>query len=293
MEFLPNSLEKINYANISKELRKELMPYGGKVQAWKEVYEKNQQIALLQQDQTRFTEQEKEISYLEQRIQELTNLIRSQKEKIISTFLRVFPEKELVQQLITANLDFIRFKKQTEQTGYGKKKRDYEKQLNFFKDQIWDKLPEETNEEVMDKIEAILTDCEDLVKDELELEAKLKEKFRLIEEHHKTTNQITDNSEQSQKRKRIVEREENTQQVQANQFKRIRSNSLLSELEKAKLEGKVEALKELAILPRYNQGFMIAGNSNSLPQASSSQHHLELLESEYQPQIEIPPKNDL
>jgi len=58
-----------------------------------------------------FEEQEIEIKYLETRVQELFDLIKYQKNKIMSTFLRILPERELIQSLILTHLEFIRFKK--------------------------------------------------------------------------------------------------------------------------------------------------------------------------------------
>ena len=41
-----------------------------------------------------FEEQKKEINYLESRIQELIQLIKQRKEKIVSIFTRLLPDKE-------------------------------------------------------------------------------------------------------------------------------------------------------------------------------------------------------
>jgi len=287
LEYLPASLEKVIYSNVSKELHKELAPYGGNFNSWREARAKDQQIALLQQEQTQFSKQEQEISYLEKRIQELTELIKQQKEKIISIFLRLSPEKELVQQLITANLEFIRFKKQTDQPGYSKKKREYERSLNTIKDELLDELPEETSEEIMDKIEAILTDCEELVRDEIELDTKLKEKFRLIEEHYQSSLQITDNPEESNKRKRIINAEEATQQEQVIQFKRVRSNSLITEM--AKLQGERDAYKVLALAsntPIINNTNSSSNNMNDNSATYHNSKHNEFLHNQFQ----VPPK---
>jgi len=63
-----------------------------------------------------FEEQAREISYLETRVQELTNLINQKKEKMINVFKRLLPDKkkelELIQDLVFTHLEFIKAKKQ-------------------------------------------------------------------------------------------------------------------------------------------------------------------------------------
>jgi len=230
-EFMPEFFEKINGEEERWEKLKELL------------WEKIEQIAFLKQEQTLFSEQEQEINYLESRVQELTNLIKNQKEKIINVFLRFLPEKELIQQLIKTHLEFIRYKSQgANDSDYSEKKREYERRLNTIKDELEEKLEDEQ----MNQIKAILNDCEELVWDELELETKLADKAQLIEKQ-KQSFLLQEKSEESNKR--IIYAEEATQQEQQQQFKRIRSNSLVTEIEKARLEGKVEVYKELGLLP--------------------------------------------
>jgi len=87
----------------------------------------------LQKEKELFTDQEKKIEYLETRIAELTNLIKTQKEKIINTFLNLFAEKELLQKLITIHLEFTKAKKQNLSTT-----RKYRKEFNM----LYEKLEE-------------------------------------------------------------------------------------------------------------------------------------------------------
>jgi len=243
-----------------------------------------------------FKNKKKEINYLELRINELTNLIKNQKTKIISTFLRLLPEKELVQKLITTHLEFIGFKKQAiDSEDYGEEKWEYEQQIGKLKYELRTKLPNETKKDTMNKLEAILTDCEKLVEQELELETKLADKAQLIEKQ-KQNSLLQESSEESNKRKRIIDAEEATQQQQQQQFKRIRSNSLVTEIEKARLEGKVEVYKELALLPKTittNQGVIIQGDRNKCGDYSVRDNTMSLVENpaeKYQAQTEIPPK---
>lgn len=114
---------------------------------------KEQQIQLLQEQNQLFAEKEQEINYLEIRVQELTQLIKNQKEKIIQDFLNVLPEKELIQQLITTYLEFKKAEKQ------GKPSRKLERECNKIKDKLEDKL----GEEFVEKMQLILSDCEELV----------------------------------------------------------------------------------------------------------------------------------
>jgi len=137
------------------------------------------------------------------------------------------PEKELVQQLIMAHFEFKKIEKQEQPS------RQYRNKFNKLYYQLVDKL----DESMMNEIDIILKDCEKLIDEELELEEKLSKKHYLITEHKQTSSQITDNHEE---RKRIIDSEEATQQEQIVQYKRIRSNSLVTEIEKARLEGKVE-----------------------------------------------------
>jgi hypothetical protein len=63
------------------------------------------------------------------------------------------PEKELIQQLITTYLEFKKAEKQKLPS------RKLESECNKIKDELEDKL----GEELVNKIQFILSDCEDLV----------------------------------------------------------------------------------------------------------------------------------
>jgi len=243
----------------------------------------------LQQEQTQFSKQEQEISYLEKRIKELTELIKQQKEKIINIFLRLSPEKKLVQQLIMTYLEFIRFKKQAiGSEDYEEKCDEYIDKTQEIKRQLRSRLSKEIVKDTMNNIQAILTDCEELVRDEIELETKLKEKFRLIEEHYQSSLQITDNPEESNKRKTIIDAEEATQQEQVIQFKRVRSNSLITEM--AKLQGERDAYKVLALAshtPIINNTNSSSNNMNDNSAAYHNSQHNEHNQNQfYQGQVE-------
>lgn len=109
-------------------------------------------------------------SYLEFRIQELTNLIKNKKHKIVNDFFNISPEKELIQRLITTYLKFKKAEKQ--RISARKLKKEFRK--------IEDELENKIGEELMENIQLILKDCEELVGWESELEERLKVKTLLI-----------------------------------------------------------------------------------------------------------------
>ena len=219
----------------------------------------------------------------------MTEESKQQKDKVISAFLRLLPEKELAQQLITMHLEFIRFKKQGIDTEvYEEKIEEYEEKSLAIKKQLRSKLSPSIVKDTMNKIQAILTDCEKLVLDELELETKLTVKSQLITEHYQSSLQITDNPEESNKRKRIVSQEEEVQEQQMVQFKRVRSNSLIFEIEKARLEGKAEAYKEVAISPRTT----VYDNRRNYDSTHHYEHHQSQFYQDQRSHEEVPPKNN-
>jgi len=103
--------------------------------------------------QTFLEEKTKEIFFLELRVQELINLIKTQKQKIIQDFLNVLPERDLIQQLITTYLEFKKAEKQSIPS------RRLKKECNRIEDELEEKL----GEEFVEKIQLILSDCENLV----------------------------------------------------------------------------------------------------------------------------------
>ena len=118
-------------------------------------------ISFLQKDQI-ISKKEEKISLLSFRIQELTNLIKQQKDKVVNAYLYFAEEKELLQQLITVHLEYIRAKQRKISAFKFRKQRD----------KIYDELEERLSEEQMEKVEFIFQDCEELVRTELELENK-------------------------------------------------------------------------------------------------------------------------
>jgi len=202
-----------------------------------------------------FKEKEEKINYLELRAQELTELSKIKKQKIIDAFVRLSPEKDLLQKLIEVHLEFTKAKKQKQPVI--KLKRKKEKIYSELETKIGD-------EEIIEKVETILTDCEELVQQELELENKLDNKSDLIAEHKL---QITNNQEIQD----IVKKESEVHEQQVIQYKRQRSQSVIIEI--AKLQGERNAYKELAILPRTNQGVIIQGDSNSVATNSNRAYH--------------------
>jgi Leucine-rich repeat (LRR) protein len=251
LEYLPDSLKnfrseppsmlhitrKTKCQNITEILR----PHGGTIQGWRLAQEKSgltQQVQFLQKQQSLFQEKEQEIIYLETRIRELANLIKTQKQKIINDFLNILSERELIQQLITTYLEFKKAEKQ------GISSIDLEDQYLEVKKE----LREKQGKEFMEKLQLILKDCEELVSWELELEERLKGRAFLIEEQKQILKQIT----YSSKNEELVKKHEETDQEQAKEVEKIKQQNLIFQLEKAKLEGKLEVY-ERPITPQFNE----------------------------------------
>jgi len=114
-------------------------------------------IEKLQNQQSLFQEQEEDIKYLEKRVQELTNLIKQKKEKIINIFTRLLPEKEkeinLIQNLVITHLEFTKAKKQ--KTPFIK--------LRGQRNKLREELEELLGDSFLEEIELALDDCEELV----------------------------------------------------------------------------------------------------------------------------------
>jgi Leucine-rich repeat (LRR) protein len=153
-------------------------------------YKNEKQIQELKKEKEHFVEQQKEISYLELRVNELTDLIKEQKEKIIQDFLTLFPEQEqsLLKELITIHLEFTKAKKQGLSFADSRSKRD----------KLRNELENKLQTILIEKIEFILDDCENLVNWEIELELRLNNKTFLIEgQKSNPVLQLTYNSETS------------------------------------------------------------------------------------------------
>jgi len=158
-----------------------------------------------------FQEKEEKIKYLELRARELTEASKIKKQTIIEAFVRLSPEKDLLQELIELHLEFIKTKKQKQPVI----------KLKRQKEKIYNELEKRLNdEEIMEKIETILTDCEQLIEQELELESKLTDKSALI------TNQ-KQNTQNAEERK-IIEQNNQIHQKQLEEFETLkRQNSLI------------------------------------------------------------------
>ncbi|WNE41189.1 MAG: hypothetical protein mread185_000646 [Mycoplasmataceae bacterium] len=165
---------------------------------------------LLLNLEKQFKDKEEKINYLEFRLNELIESSKQQKEKIINSLLQVFPEKDLLQELIKSNSEYTKAKKRKTSVIKLKKR----------KDEIYDELAAklENNEEMMEKIESILTDCEELVGQELELENKLDNKTSLIKEQKYILSQVPDNRDRERRTRelevKLVKTEEQKQSVQ-------------------------------------------------------------------------------
>ncbi|WNE40674.1 MAG: hypothetical protein mread185_000131 [Mycoplasmataceae bacterium] len=194
---------------------------------------------FLQEQNSLFQEKEVQINYLEIRIQELVNLIKNQKQKIIDDFLNVLPEKDLIQQLITSYLEFKKADKQNLDNSL-----DLEDEYNDIKKELRKKL----GNEFVRKIQHILSDCESLVNLEIELENRLKNKSLLIEGQKKNPILQLTNDESKElvlEKRKIIEEEEQTQQSQLIEFEKLKEQNLSLQLAKAKLEGRIETYEKL------------------------------------------------
>ncbi|CAJ0885547.1 6556_t:CDS:10 [Entrophospora sp. SA101] len=221
VEYLPDSLEHFDCsANESEDAKVKVI----------EQELTQQQIQLLQKQQSQFQEQEKQINYLELRVQELTQLIKQQKQKIIQDFLNVLPEKELIQQLITTCLEFKKAEKQKLPS----------RKLKKECQRIEDELEEKLGEEFVEKIQFILSDCE-----------RLKGKTFLIEEQKQTLKQITDDKEE----KELIIKHERVSQEQKEQFQSLK-------LEIAEMKGQLAIIKDRPTQQNINVegGHALIGN---------------------------------
>lgn len=125
----------------------------------------------------------------EKRIKELISFTKRQKEKIINAYLCFASEseKELLQELVIVHLEYVKFKKQSlYSSDYDDKCDEYEDQCKTIKEKLRKKLTKED----MNRVRRILTDCEELVTWELELETKLNSK-QLLEEQKQIPSLIT------------------------------------------------------------------------------------------------------
>ncbi|CAG8613532.1 3032_t:CDS:10, partial [Cetraspora pellucida] len=135
-------------------------------------------------NKTLFEEKEKEIKFLELRIQELTNLTKKQKKKIVQAYLCFASEdeKELLQELVTMHLEYTKFKKQSlYSSDYDDKCDEYEEKCQTIKRKLRNKLTKED----MNGVRRILTDCEELIPN---LIANYNQnKIKLLEDNNQST----------------------------------------------------------------------------------------------------------
>jgi len=106
-------------------LKEILVSFSNKEVAGKEL--KTEELILVVKELREKSEEK--IDYLEARVQELINLIKDQKQKIVNAFTRLLPGKELLQKLIEVHLELTRIKKQeTDSSDYNEQCEEYEKQ---------------------------------------------------------------------------------------------------------------------------------------------------------------------
>ena len=184
-----------------------------------------------------FKEKEAKIDYLEFRVWELTELSKKQQEEVKNYLSRFGSEEELLKKLIKVHLEFTKIRKQKQPVI----------KLKRQKDEIYKELEEKlNNEEMMEKVEVILTNCESLVEQELEIENNLNNQSSLIKEQKQKLASQTDNSG-----KEKLKEQEETHQNQVQQSKKARSNSVITEIAglKGQITAKNEIIKELLERP--------------------------------------------
>lgn len=135
-------------------------------------------LSSFQENQIIIKAKNKRIVYLEEKIVELNKRIGELTVKTIHAYSYLFLERELLQNLISAHLEFN--KARLKQSPVIK--------LRKHKESIYNELEKKLDEETMEKVEIVLADCEELVKLEYELvESKneLSENKEFVEESEK------------------------------------------------------------------------------------------------------------
>jgi len=176
LEFLPDSLETLNCQGT--KLEAELEPYKGdnieKLQLWKKDY----LIKILQEENSK-------IKSLEDEVLRLATLIKDRKERVVKAYLHSFAEsqKELLHQLINAHLKYNKAKKQNLPSV----------KLKKDKERTYNELEEKIGEEQMEKVEKVLTDCEDLIHWDIELDEKIIKRDEVIDQSQQKIQTIVNN----------------------------------------------------------------------------------------------------
>jgi len=182
LEYLPDSVEDF-YCSIDEKkdakLRNiiNLLGEQGKVETDKDGRIMNLPLLRVHKQAPEQTK----INFLEQRVQELIDLIEKQKGKITDAYLhfcqeeKLLKNKNLLKELITMHLEITGFRKKNTPI------EDYRQQLQTYNTVRLQLFNELNDLDLVEEVEKILKDCEDLVTWELELEAKLNNKALLIE----------------------------------------------------------------------------------------------------------------
>jgi hypothetical protein len=139
------------YSNQEEEAKQRVTKYKQQLEV------KIVKAQKLQQERIPFTEQENQINYLELRVQELTSLIKTEKEKIFNIFARLLPEQkeelQLIQNLVITHLEFIKASKQKLSSV----------PLRRQRDKLRDALEEKLGDNLVEEIQSTLDDCEELI----------------------------------------------------------------------------------------------------------------------------------
>ncbi|CAG8596642.1 1769_t:CDS:10, partial [Racocetra persica] len=189
LEFLPNSLNEVAL-DIPEISRKDTSNF--KLLSWTDLIKTNKNSSG--SGKSLLEEKNREVDLLALRIQELECLIRKQKEKIVDAYSLFAPEKNLLQKLIMAQLEFTKVSRQ-EVDGVIQ----YRRQRDTYYYELVDKL----NKKQIQELEIILKNCEEMISLEVELEKKFNEKLLLLEEQKQMTKLDITNNLDTQKIKGI------------------------------------------------------------------------------------------
>lgn len=119
-----------------------------------------------------------DLSYLETKVQELVMNQKELMQKVIEAFTHLAPEAELLRKIIQEQLAYCNFKKrQKGQPGYGQQLKKYQRVIQQWESEL---LSSNTNEELEDRLSAIMDDLETIVMNKIVIEESLSKKALLL-----------------------------------------------------------------------------------------------------------------
>ncbi|KLL02564.1 MAG: hypothetical protein MRERC_1c183 [Mycoplasmataceae bacterium RC_NB112A] len=200
------------FKKLKKQLE-ELYPYSN---VWEVLHQRNiffnVKTGFYQSDLSDLVsslQKEKEIKYLESRIQELIDLGKRQEEKIVQAYSTYFSSgRELAEKVIRNYLEYIKFKKEKSSSpNYYENCKEYKKKYEEAEEKLQFGLSHEDKKDVINEMQRILTDFEKLVDQEVELESKLDTKILTIKEKKQILLQMPINNEEKREKLSKLEME--------------------------------------------------------------------------------------